>query len=85
MAVKGENSVGVGRFDVVELNGMVAGGGEIAFVGRDAKAVDLRIWVRNRPGAYSRQRFPESDVSMPSVQICDRGILGAHANRIVWS
>lgn len=84
MAVKGEDSIWICRLDVVELYGVVAGGGEVAFVGRDAEAVDLRIGVRNRAGAYSGQRFPESDVNMRSVQNATIAS-GGYANRIVWS
>jgi hypothetical protein len=41
VAIEGEDCVRVGRLYVVELDGVVAGRGEIAFVGRNAKSVDL--------------------------------------------
>jgi hypothetical protein len=40
---------------------VVARSGEVAFVRRDAEAVDLRVWVRDGPGAYPRERFPETE------------------------
>jgi hypothetical protein len=43
--VECEDRVWVCGLDVVELDGVVAGGGEVALVGRDAEAVYLRIWV----------------------------------------
>ena len=45
MAVEGQNSIWIRRLYVVEFHGVVAGGCEVAFVGRDAKAVHLRVWV----------------------------------------
>ena len=60
VALKGEHGIGVRRLDVVELDGVVAGGGEVALVGRDAKAVDLRFWVLDRAGADAREGLPES-------------------------
>ena len=45
VAVKGEDRVWIRRFDVVELDGVVPCGGEVALIGRDAEAVDLRVGV----------------------------------------
>jgi hypothetical protein len=45
VAVEGEDRVGVRRLDVVELDGVVPCGGEVALIGRDAEAVDLRVGV----------------------------------------
>jgi hypothetical protein len=47
MPFEGEDSAWVGGFDVVELDRVVASGGEIAFVGRNAEAIYLGIGVRN--------------------------------------
>lgn len=41
VTLKGEQRVGVGRLDVVELDGVVPRGGEVALVGGDAEAIDL--------------------------------------------
>lgn len=41
VAVKGKDRVGVRRLNIVELDRVVACGGEIAFVGRDAQSVHL--------------------------------------------
>jgi hypothetical protein len=60
VTVEGENGVGVGGFDVVELDGVVAGGGEIALVGGDAEAVDLRVRVWDCTGADAAKGFPEA-------------------------
>lgn len=43
VSIEGENRIGVCRFDVIELDSVVAGGGQVAFVGGDAEAVNLRI------------------------------------------
>lgn len=60
VSVKGEDGIGVRRFDVVELNGVVARGGEVALVGRDTEAVYLAVRVWNRARADAAERFPES-------------------------
>jgi len=36
----------VGGLDIVEFDRVMAGGGEVALVGGDAKPVDLRVWMR---------------------------------------
>jgi hypothetical protein len=41
VAVESENSVRIRRLDIVQLDGMVARGGEVALVGGDAEAIDL--------------------------------------------
>jgi len=50
----------IGAFDIVELDGVAAGCGEEAFVGRDAQSVDLGIGVRYRTGANTTKGFPET-------------------------
>ena len=63
VAIEGEDGVRVGRLDIVEFDGMVAGGCEIAFVWRDAEAVYLRVGVGDGTGADAAERFPEAVVS----------------------
>lgn len=83
MAVKGKDRIRVGRLDIVELDCMVASGGKVAFIGRDAKAIDLRVWVGDRAGANAGQRFPESDIKL-SVQIATNASSGlCPPNRVV--
>jgi hypothetical protein len=53
VAVKGEDGVGVGRLDVVQLDRVVSSGGQIALVGGDAEAIDLGIRMRDRARAYA--------------------------------
>lgn len=60
VSVESEDSVGIGRFDVVELYGVVAGGGEVALVGRNAEAVYLRVRVGDCAGADAAEGFPEA-------------------------
>lgn len=43
VAFESKDGVRVRGLDLIELDGMVAGGGEEALVGRDAEAVDLGI------------------------------------------
>lgn len=59
VALEGQQRVGVGRFDVKELDGVVAGGGEEALVWRDTEAVDLRVRVLDCSGTDTGQGFPE--------------------------
>jgi hypothetical protein len=59
--VEGEDSVRVRGLDIVELDGVVPGGGQVTLVRRNAQAVHLGIWVGNRPGTYPRERFPEAE------------------------
>lgn len=74
VALKRQQRARVGRLDVVELDGLVAGGGEVALVGRDAQAVDLRVGVLDRAGADAGERLPEP---------ADRGAKGLVVARIV--
>lgn len=60
VSIEGKDCVGIGRLDVVELYRMMAGGGEVAFVGRDTEAVYLRVWVGDGAGADAREGFPEA-------------------------
>jgi hypothetical protein len=59
VTIKRQDGIRVRGLDVVELDRVVASSGEVAFIRRDAEAVDLRVWVRYRPGAYPREGFPE--------------------------
>ena len=61
VALERKQRVRVGRFDVIELYGVVAGGGEEALVGGDAEAVDLGVWVLDRARADAREGLPETD------------------------
>lgn len=61
VAVEGEEGIGVRGADVVEFDIVVAGSSEVALVGRDAEAIDLRVWVLNCPGAYAGEGFPKAD------------------------
>jgi hypothetical protein len=61
MAFKGENRVRIRGFDLIELDRVVSRSGEEAFVGRDAKTIDLRVWVGYRARAYPGKCFPEAD------------------------
>jgi len=54
VAFECEERVRVGGFYVVELNGVVAGGGEVALIGGDAEAIDLRVGVLDCARADSR-------------------------------
>lgn len=51
VALERQQRVGVGALDVEQLDGVVAGRGEEALVGRDAQAVDLRVRVLDRARA----------------------------------
>lgn len=59
VALKGQQRVRVGGLDVVELDGVVAGGREEALVGGDAEAVDLGVRVLDRAGADAGEGLPE--------------------------
>lgn len=61
VTLKRQQRVRVGRLDVVELDGVVAGGGEEALIGGDAEAVDLRVRVLDRSRADAREGLPETD------------------------
>lgn len=75
MAVKCKDRIRVGRLDIVELDSMVASGGKVAFVRRDAKAIDLRVRVGDCAGANAGERFPKSDIKL-SVQIATNASFG---------
>lgn len=68
VALEGQQGVGIGRFDVEELDGMVAGGREEALVGGDTQAVDLRVGMLDCAGADARESLPE-----PVLSVRDRG------------
>lgn len=71
VALKYEKRIGVCRLNVKELDGVVAGDGEEALIGRYAETIDLRIGVLNGTGAYARKGFPESNgVVIASYRRC---------------
>lgn len=78
--VEGEDRVGVGALDVVELDRVVPRRGEVALVRRDAEAVYLRVGMWDRAGANAREGFPET-VRSQSMSIQMYG----EADRMVWS
>ena len=59
MTLKRQQRVGIGRLDIVELDGMVAGGCKEAFVGGYAEAVNLRVGVLDRTRTDSGESLPE--------------------------
>jgi hypothetical protein len=59
VTLESQKRVWVRGFDVVELDGMMAGRSEEALVGRDAETVDLGVWVLDCPRADSREGLPE--------------------------
>jgi len=61
VAVKGEEWIGIRGADVVEFDIVVARSSEVALVGRDAEAIDLRVGVLDGTGAYAGEGFPEAD------------------------
>lgn len=61
MSLEGQKRVRVGGLDVVELDVVVAGGGEEALVGGDAEAVDLGVGVLDRARADAGEGLPEAD------------------------
>lgn len=61
VTVEGEKWIRICGADVVEFDIVVASSSEVALVGRDAEAIDLRVWVLNCPGAYAREGFPKAD------------------------
>lgn len=83
VAVKGKYGVGVGRFDVVELDRVVPSGGEVAFVRRYAQAIDLRVGVWDGARADARKRLPEARI--PRQHRMQAAMAALCADRIVWS
>lgn len=59
MTFKCQDGVWVGRFDIVELDAVVACGGKEALVRRDTEAVDLRVRMLDSARAYSGKSLPE--------------------------
>jgi hypothetical protein len=51
----------IGVSDFKELDCVMAGGGKISLVGRDAQTVHLRVWVLDRSRTDARKRLPEPD------------------------
>lgn len=67
MAFKCQDGVWIGRFDIVELDTVVACGGKEALVRRDTEAIDLGIRVLDSARAYSGKSLPESAIE---YQMC---------------
>lgn len=59
MAFECEDRIRVTGFDIVQLDIMVAGCGEIALIGSYAETVYLGVGMLNCAGAYSGECFPE--------------------------
>jgi hypothetical protein len=83
MTVEGEDGIRVGRLDVVELDRVVAGGGEVALVGGDTEPVHLGVGVGNGARADAAEGFPEALFAM-SVGL-RHGTAIRKVYRIVWS
>ena len=83
VSIEGEDCIGVGRLDVVELDGVVASSGEVALVGGYAETIYLRVWVRDCAGADAAEGFPEALVCVLVEAKALRDGQGAY--RIVWS
>ena len=83
VSLEGEDGGRIGRFDVVKLNGVMAGSGEVAFVRGDAEPVYLAVWVGNCAGANATKGFPEARYD-GSTSIRTKGF-DSYAYRIVWS
>lgn len=60
VSVEGEDRVRIGALDVVELDGMVPGGCEVALVRGDAEAVYLAVRMRDCARADAGEGFPEA-------------------------
>jgi hypothetical protein len=60
MAFEGEERVWVRRFDVVELDRMMASSGKEAFVRRDTEAINLGIRVLYCSRTNAREGFPKA-------------------------
>ena len=60
VAFERKQGVRVRRFDIVELDGVVAGRGQESLVWGDAQSIDLRIWVLYGSRADSGEGLPES-------------------------
>jgi hypothetical protein len=80
VSVEGENRIGVGALDVVELDRVVPRRGKVALVGRDAEAVYLRVGVGDCAGADAGEGFPETARGQSRPIRMYRG-----ADRMVWS
>ena len=68
---KYHNGLWIGGADVEKLDIVVASGCEVSFIRRDAEAVDLRVWVLDGTGAYTRESFPEADGVI--ISSCSKG------------
>ena len=60
VSVESEDRIRIGALDIVELDGMVPGGCEVALVRGDAEAVYLAVRVRDCARADAGQGFPEA-------------------------
>jgi len=77
VSLEGEDCGRIGRFDVIKLNGVMAGSGEVAFVRRDAQAVYLAVWMGNCAGANATEGFPEASEN-GLVLMRARGVIRMH-------
>ena len=62
VSLEGQDGGRIGRFDIVELDCVVTGGGEVALVRGDAEAVYLTVRMRDCARADAAERFPEAGV-----------------------
>lgn len=60
VAVEREDGIGICTLNVVELDGMMASGGKIAFIGGYTQAVYLGVGVGDCTGADAAEGFPEA-------------------------
>lgn len=67
VAIECHHRVRVGGLDVVKLHIAMSSCGQIALVGRDAEAVDLRIRVLNSTGANARKCLPKAAFAQNSA------------------
>lgn len=61
VTVEGHHRVGVGGFDIIQLDIVMTGGGQVALVRGDAKTVDLGVRVLDSTRADTGQGLPEAD------------------------
>ena len=59
VTLEGEEGVGVGRFDVVQFDRVMAGRGEVALVRRDTQSVDLGVGMLDGTRADAGEGLPE--------------------------
>ena len=67
MAFEGEERVGVGGLDIVELDRMVTSSRKETLVRRDAESIDLRVRVLDCARTDTRERLPETALNKVSI------------------